>query len=200
MPVPNGALDKVLAFVDKPWKIAAVVVLATTGLIAFALWEARATLMESIIHQWIKPRLESSRFTKEMATKILNDTRADIIQLAEISLSNNLIRNVAAFRRDVPNWHPQTNPRPIFYANRDPQFVIDLIEGKPICQDLPDGNEDEKALAELAMRRRCFIAVPPVLGQMVGGLALAWREPLSAEAEAGATRELYQIAAVLASW
>jgi hypothetical protein len=198
--VPNGAIDKVFAFVDKPWKIAAVVMLATTGLITFTLWEVRATLMEAVVHQWIKPRLERARFTREIATQILNDTKADIIQLAEISLSNNLIRNIAAFRRDVPNWHPQTNPRPIFYANRDPQFVIDLIEGKPICQNLPDGNEDETTLAALGMRRRCFIAVPPVLGLLVGGVMLAWREPLSAEAEAGAARELYQIATELASW
>jgi hypothetical protein len=69
------------------------------------------------------------------------------------------------------------------------------------CRDINarDGVEDQE-LGALGLKRRCYVAVPPVLDALVGGLLIAWREPVSAEAEAGASRLLYQAASQLASW
>lgn len=197
---PLDLVDKLFGFVDRPWKIAAVVVLALGGVVAWTLWEYRGQLAEAYIGRYLVPRLESGRFTAKFAAELGAETRADLVELAEISLHKNLIRNLDGWRRGEAGWRPESNARPIFYTARDPQFLINLIEGRPICHDLPDGNEEEKALAAQGMKRRCVIAVPPVLGQLVGGLSLAWRQPLSAEAEAGAGRLLYQAAARLATW
>jgi hypothetical protein len=121
--------------------------------------------------------------------------------LAEIDARADLIKNVDGVRRGDPGWEPAKNPRPLFGALRDPVAVLELIEGKVTCRDIApqDGIEDQE-LARQGLKRRCYVAVPPVLDALVGGLEIAWAAPLSAEREAGASRLLYQAAGQLATW
>ena len=200
--VPSeGTIDTVLRFLDKPWKAIALIALAVAGVVTFALYEHRAELAEAILEGYTKPRLEKDRFTPKFASELLARTRSDLVVLTQITLSNNLAQNVDGIKRDDPGWKPDTNPRPLFYADRDPQALIALIEGRVVCRDISaqDGEED-RALAALNMRRRCSVAVPPVLDALVGGLFVAWRQPLPREAEEGVGRVLYQAASSLATW
>ena len=201
MTVPSlGAVDKILRFVDRPWKIAAVVVLALTLVLGMTLWEKRGELAEAILEHYVTPRLEPARFPK-LARLLINETGAEVVVLAEVSARTNLIKNVDGAKRGDPGWEPQKSPRPLFAVMRDPVAVVDLIEGRVSCRDIAtqDGIEDQE-LARLGLKRRCYVAVPPVLDALVGGLEIAWITPLSAEREAGAARLLYQAASQLASW
>lgn len=202
MTIPSpSTIEKVLGFVDRPWKIAAVVILAITAILGLTLWEKRAEFAEAVLEDWTNPRLKTDMFTNKFGARLMSDTRADLVVLAEISLKTNLIKDVAGFARDDPVWEPPASPRPFFYTNRDPELLIGLIEGRARCGDIDaqDG-EEEQMLARLHMQRRCYIAVPPVLNILVGGLMIAWRQPLGAEAESGAMRVMYQAATQLASW
>jgi len=197
---PLNTVDKILKFVDKPWKIVAVVIFVILGIAGWTVWENRGELFQRTFRAWVKPQMKPELFTPKFAQQLLDGTHADILVLSEISLSRNLIQNIDGFKRDTAGWRPQSNARPLFYAARDPQFLTNLLEGRPICYALIAGNEEEKALLALGMKRRCVIAVPPVLGELVGGLGLAWRQPLGPEAEAGATGLLYQAASELTDW
>jgi hypothetical protein len=195
-----STIDKILGFVDRPWKIAAVVILAATGIAGLALYEHRSELAEAVLSGWVSPRLEAGRFTK-LGRQLLDETGADVVVLASLSVRSNLIKNVDGIKRGDPGWEPQKNPRPLFADLRDPVAVVDLIEGKVTCRDIVgDDGTEERELARLGLKRRCYIAVPPVLDALVGGLEIAWHQGLSPEAEAGAQRLLYQTATQLATW
>jgi hypothetical protein len=196
-----NTVDRVLKFVDRPWKIAAVLVLTFGAVIGWTLWEKRAEIAEQVLSRYVKPRLEADRFTPKFAAELLGATRADVVILVRAHWHENFMQDIEGYRRDDPAWKPSGNPRPIFYAERDPQLLIGLIEGKPICRDVnPSDGEEERALAALGMKRRCYVAVPPLLSALLGGLMVAWRVPLAPEAEGGAQRLLYQAAAKLATW
>jgi hypothetical protein len=201
-PLPSLTLvDRIIGYVDKPWKILAVIVLAGAAVVGWTLWERRAEIAEAVLEGWVKPRLEAERFTGKFGNELLQQTRADLTVLARITLHENLIQDIDGYKRDEPAWRPPPNPRPVFYAERDPQLLVGLMEGKPICRDIiGNDGEEERLLAGLGMKRRCYVAVPPVLDALVGGLMVAWREPLGLEAESGAMRVLYQAATKLASW
>jgi hypothetical protein len=201
MTIPSlGTVEKILAFVDRPWKIAAVVILAVTGIVGFTLWEKRAEIAETVLQAWVTPQLRADRFVK-LAGPLLDYTGADLAVLAEVGIRKNLLRNIDGLRRDIPGWRPMPNPRPLFGAIRDPARLVGLLEGRSVCHDVdPQDGEEERAEAALGIRRRCYIAVPPVLDALVGILAIGWREPPSAEQEAGAVSLLYQAATQLASW
>ena len=197
----SGLIDRVLNYIDSPFKLAAVVVLAVIGLTGYFVWERRVELAEAIIEDWTNPHLKAEVFTSKFATQLMTDTRADLSVLAEVSLKTNLIKDIGGFARNDPGWIPPSNPRPLFYAARDPQLLISLIEGHPTCRDIdPTDGEEQHMLLRLNMKRRCYIAVPPLLASLAGGLMLAWQQPLGAEAEVGAMRVMYQAATKLATW
>jgi hypothetical protein len=195
-----GLIDRVLSYVDRPWKIAAVVVIAAAAIIGITLWEKRAEVAEAVLEGWVSPQLRPARFPKT-AARLLDATNADIVLLAKVSLRNNLITNLDGLRRADPAWEPVLNPRPLYGAIRDPERYLALIEGRPVCHDLdPDDGEEERAEAALGIKRRCYQAVPPVLDSLVGIVAIGWRQPPSAEAEGGAKSLLWTAASELATW
>jgi hypothetical protein len=198
--LPLTAVDKILAFVDRPWKIAAVVILVVTAVTGITLWEQRAGLAEVVLQNWVTPKLHPDRFPK-IARQLLDNTGADIAVLAEVGFRSNLLKNIDGTRRGDPAWSPVPNVRPLYGAIRDPQRFLAFVEGRAVCHDVdPSDGEEERAEAAIGIKRRCYIAVPPVLDALVGGLAIGWRQPLSAEAEAGATGLLWQAASELATW
>jgi hypothetical protein len=176
------------------------VILALAAVVGLTLYERRVELAEAILKTWVTARLDPGRFPK-IGSHLLDETGAEVVILGEVSLRNNLVKNIDGFRRGDPSWRPPKNPRPFFSPMRDPVAIVELIEGKVACRDIDarDGVEDQE-LGLLGLKRRCYVAVPPVLDALVGGLLIAWREPASAEAEAGASRLLYQAASQLASW
>jgi hypothetical protein len=195
-----GTVERLLSWIDRPWKIAAAVVLAITAIVGVTLWEKRAEIAETVLESWVSPRLHPGQFPK-LAARLLEGTGADLAVLAEVSMRANLLKNIDGIRRANPGWQPAQNPRPFYGVIRDPVRLVALLEGRPVCHDIdPQNGEEELAEAALGIRRRCYIAVPPVLDALVGILAIGWREPPSAEQEAGAVSLLYQAATQLASW
>jgi hypothetical protein len=195
-----GVVDRVLRFVDRPWKIAAVVILLVAAIVGLTLWEKRAELAEAVLQSWVKPQLLPGRFAK-ISGRLMAEVNADLVVLAAVSVRTNLITNVDGVRRADPAWQPSLNPRPLYGAIRDPVRYTAFIEARPVCHDLdPADGEEERAEAALGIKRRCYIAVPPVLDALVGILAIGWQVAPSPEAETGATSLLWQAASNLATW
>jgi hypothetical protein len=201
VPIPSLSLiDRLIGYVDRPWKIFAVACLVLTGVVGMALWENRAGLAEAVLQSWVKPTLRADRFPK-IAARLQAATGADLVLIAEVAIRTNLITNVDGLLRNNPGWQPQLTPRPLFGAIRDPQRYVQFIEGRAVCHDLDAGGADEeRAEVALGLKRRCYIAIPPVLDALVGILGIAWKAPLSPEGEAGATSLLWQAASELAVW
>jgi hypothetical protein len=176
------------------------VVLGAAAGIGLVLWENRAELAEAVLQAWVKPQLQAGRFPKA-AARLMAETNADMVALAEVSIRANLIKNLDGVRRDDPGWRPQLNPRPLYGAIRDPVRYTAFLEGRPVCHDLdPNDGEEERQEAGFGIKRRCYIAVPPVLDALVGILAIGWQVAPSPEAETGATSLLWQAASNLATW
>jgi hypothetical protein len=201
VPIPSLSLiDRLIGYVDRPWKIFAVACLVLTGVAGMALWENRAGLAEAVLQSWVKPTLRADRFPK-VSARLMNATGADIVLIADVAFRTNLITNIDGSLRDNPGWRPQLNPRPLFGAISDPVRYVSFIEGRAICHDVSaEGAEEERAEFTLGIRRRCYIAIPPVLDALVGIIGIGWKVPPSPEAEAGTKSLLWQAATELAVW
>jgi hypothetical protein len=176
------------------------VILGLTAIAGITLWEYRASVAEAILENWVKPALHPAAFPK-IAAKLMADTGAEIVVLAEVAIRSNVIKNIDGLRRNQPGWEPALNPRPLYASMRDPARYAAFIEGRPVCHDIDsNAGEEERAEAVLGIKRRCYVAVPPVLDALVGILAIGWTSRPSDEAEAGAKGLLYTAATQLASW
>lgn len=194
-----GILDRLLAFMDRPWKAVVIVVLIIIGGVGYALWEKRAEIAEIILTRTVLPRLEPQKF-QAAAAELLRQTDADAVMLIQGDLNKNMAINIAGYDREGRPWLSMTGSRPILFQDFPVSFLIRFLAGQTLCLDISDGGDEMRAEERLGIRRSCLTPIPPIENVLVGGLWAGWKVPPSHEAEAHAQVVLYQAAAKLATW
>jgi hypothetical protein len=196
----DSLIDKILGYVDAPWKILSITILAVVGVICVSVWERRAEIAEMVLHRTVLPRLEPGEFSK-VVPPLMEETGVDVAILMQTELSHNLNRIVVGILRDNPGWKPSPAPRSIF-TDGDPEAFVWLLEGATVCRDITasDPSQTAREMAAIGIKRGCIVAVPPILDVLVGALGIGWKAPLNGQAEAGAKAALRRAALKLATW
>ena len=188
-----GLLAQVFAYVDRPWKVGAVVVLLIVGGIGFIGYEHRQEFIEA----WLtpdEPELKAD-LVPQALDKLVTESDADLAQVWSVDLSANAQYFVAARRRDderpvIPN------PRrlPVITTASDAKVLVDVLNGQPACIDITAlGSPLARRLADRGMKRGCAIPIPPTGEAFVGVIYLAWLTAPDADAESvavGAARDI----------
>ena len=198
--IPAGLADRLLGYLDRPWKVVAIIALVLVGGVSYAVWEQRAAIATRILESTVVPRLEPTRFAA-IAQELLELTHADLVVLARVDIASNLHLNIDGRLAGDPAWRPRPEPRAIFRDQLTSEQIAALIEGRAICQDVP-AKDGRRIDVELGMTRRCIVAVPPIPDVFVGALGIAWRDKakLSPAIEAAAMSDLRRLAMRLATW
>lgn len=196
-----GVLDRVLTFIDKPWKAVVVLAFAIVGILGFVIYQERVRIADAVLHEPVtRPVLAVDEFTRN-ADALLRETRSDVVVLAELDLNENVARDRVGFDRDGVHWIPIEGPQPALYPSTDMQLVIRFLRNEVVCGDTAGKqNAEMQALAAAGYRRVCLVAVPPMLGASVGALTVAWKTPLSRAAEERAGIALSTAAMKFARW
>jgi hypothetical protein len=197
----SGVLDRLLTFIDRPWKVFAIAFLFVIGGFGFVLYQQRTTIVQIVLRGYVTPHLTISRFT-EIAPSLLKATGADMIELMTVDMEANLATPVASLGRDGQPWKVSPLPRSVIDISSNIATVVDFIEGQPSCANLSinDAVPQRRDEATLGIQRMCVIAVPPVMGVLVGAMFVGWKQPLEPNNEAAASQILRGEAMRLATW
>jgi hypothetical protein len=181
-----------LAYLDKPWKVVAVALLALLGAAGWVLYEKR----EILIDAWLKPasvELQEALVPAALAM-LVQETDADLVQVWMIDLDANSQRFIAGRNRDGERTGTPTPQRlPIFGGISDIRALVEFLEGRATCADLsPQGPPLVRRLVERGMRRACGVPITAPPDRFIGVIYLAWQTPGDAISETiaiGAARE-----------
>jgi hypothetical protein len=194
----DGLLAQLFAYVDRPWKVAAVIALLVVGGAGLVLYEQRDALIEA----WLTPAEPELKLALVPAAleKLVSESDADLVQIWLVDLEANAQSFVAARRRDgerpvIPN------PRrlPVITTASDAKALVDVLNGHPICIDITaSGSPLARRLADRGMRRGCAIPIPPTGEAFVGVIYLAWSAPPDSGAESVAVGAARAVARELA--
>lgn len=183
-PPPRGAvgelLDRLLAYMDRPWKAAAVIVLVIVCGAGYGLWLERETVV-----LWLRPAGRPAVLKTDVSgplDDVLNHTSADAAMVWSIDLARN-----TAFYSD---GRQRGGGSPPFAGDRlpavghasNPQALAQLLSGQPWCDGLPAaGTPFGDRLAAAGYHTLCIVPVPPEPSALVIGiLVLAWKAPPNA--------------------
>lgn len=194
-----GIIDRVLAFMDRPWRAIVVIILVIILGIGWALWDYRAQIAEAILTRTVLPRLEIARFDT-IGLALLKTTGADAVMLISGDLNKNVATNLKGFDKDGQPWLAMTGARPILFNDYPVSWLIRFLSGQVICSNIIDGGEEMRAEERLGMKRSCVAPIPPFENVLVGGLWVGWKEPPTADAEARAQYLMHDAAEKLATW
>jgi len=170
----TGIIERVLAFIDRPWKALVIIVLIVLLGGGWLLWDKRDELLEA----WLtpdKPQLKTGD-VPDALTKLATETNADLVQIWAVDLSSNSQWFVGARRHDGERpVIPSPRRLPILDHTSDVRKLVDVLEGQPVCVDLEStGTPVARRLAERGMKRGCAIPIPPSPEAFLGVIYLAW--------------------------
>ena len=190
---PTGIIDRVLRFIDAPWKAFVVVVFIVLLGAGWILHDKRNELLEV----WLTPDTPELRTgdVPDALLKLTTETNADLVQIWAVDLGTNSQWFVGARRHDGERpVIPSPRRLPIIDHASDVRRLVDVLEGHPICVDLePTGTPVTRRLAERGMRRGCAVPIPPNPESFVGVIYLAWPAATDSSNEnvaVGAAREI----------
>jgi hypothetical protein len=172
---PSSFLAQVLAYVDRPWRVVAIVVLFLVGGAGWAIYEQRQEIIES----WMTPEASTLNTDAVPAAldRLVEETGADLVQVWAVDLSANSQRFIAARRKDGERpVIPEPRRLPVIVRATDLQVLVDVINGHPACADvtLAAPSPVVHRLAERGMQRGCAIPIPPSPELFVGVIYIAW--------------------------
>jgi hypothetical protein len=199
-PSVMGIIDRLLAFMTSPWKAGAVVVLVIVCGVMYILYIERARIADAVLTGSVKAKINEEDFIDD-APRLLRDTRADLVLLVEMQLSDNLMTDRVGIDPDGNRWVPSTYPQQALLPSSSMPLLVMFLANQVICTNTAElVNEDALALSARGYVRSCLVAVPPILGVEVGGLVAAWKTPLTPAAEQRAGYALKAAAMKFATW
>jgi hypothetical protein len=172
---PSGLLGQVLAYVDRPWRVVAIVVLFLVGGAGWVAYEQRDELIEA----WLTPDASTLNTDAVPAAldRLVEETGADLVQVWAVDLSANSQRFIAARRKDGERpVIPEPRRLPVIVRATDLQVLVDVINGHPACVDVTTAAPSPVAqrLARRGMTRGCAIPIPPSPELFVGVIYITW--------------------------
>lgn len=186
-------LSSLLAYIDRPWKVAAVVVLVLVGGAAWVAYEKR----DAIIENWLTPSAPELRtaLIPDALGVLTTETSADLVQVWTIDLALNTQQFYAArLRSGERPVIPSPRRLPVITSTSDAKALVDVLNGSPICLNLTTvGTPLAERLAQRGMRRGCAVPIPPSADAIVGIIYLAWETPPDERSEnvaVGAARDI----------
>jgi hypothetical protein len=193
-----GLVAALFAYIDRPWKVAAVIVLVLVGGAAWVAYEKRDELVEA----WLTPEaaeLNTHDIPAALDT-LIEESGAELVQIWAVDLPANSQRFLGA--RNSNGERPVIpSPRrlPIIVAATDLEALVAILGGHPACVDAIERVSPLlRRLADRGMHRVCGIPIPPGDGDaFVGVIYLAWRDAPDTSAEGVAIAAAREIAGKL---
>jgi hypothetical protein len=173
----NDTLSKVLAYVDSPFKLIAVVVMAVFAFSGYIIYDHRDLIVGTYKESQKLPSINKDR-VDDVAVHLFKTTDATIVTIFKV---NPLLGNRIQYRAYTTNGRDKTNDGldvGLFTSNqKNNEDVISLMAGNIPCSEYKTA-QSEIGLwyIEKGMRYGCRISVPPDPSKFVGQITVGWEK------------------------
>jgi hypothetical protein len=173
----NDTLSKVLAYVDSPFKLIAVVVMAVFAFSGYFIYDHRELIVGTYKESQKLPSINKDR-VDDVAVHLFKTTDATIVTIFKV---NPLLGNRIQYRAYTTNGRDKTNDGldvGLFTSNqKNNEDVISLMAGNIPCGEYKTA-QSEIGLwyLEKGMRYGCRISVPPDPSKFIGQITVGWEK------------------------
>lgn len=193
----SDPLSKVLAYVDSPFKLFALILMAVLGFAGYMVYDHREIIVGTYREQQKLPEIAEER-VEDAVSHIFKTTGANVVAIFKV---NPLLGTRVQYRAYTKEGRDKLNDGldvGLFTSNQaNNQDVVSLMAGTVPC------NEYKAAQSEIGlwyiekgMVFGCRISVPPDPSKFVGQITVGWAEP---PADLERVRAMMNIAATMLS-
>jgi hypothetical protein len=193
----NSLIDKVLGYVDSPFKLFAIILMAVFAFVGYFVWQNQEFMIGAYKEQKKLPTIAEDR-VEDVAAHLFKHTGASVVAIFKV---NPIFGTRVLYRAYTKDGRDKTHEGldvGLFTTNSsNNKDVVALMAGEVPCGQYKTA-QSEIGLwyIEKGVVFGCRISVPPEQGKFVGQITVGWKEePPDVEQY----RILLQIAATMLS-
>jgi hypothetical protein len=194
---PTDALSKVLSYVDSPFKLFALLLMAVFAFSGYFVWQNQAFLFEAYKENKKLPMIAEDR-AEDVAAHLFKNTDASIIAIFKVNpLFGTRILYRAYTREGRDKTHDGLDVGLFTQSSANNRDVVALMANEIPCSEYAVA-QSEIGLwyIEKGVTFGCRISVPPEQGRFVGQITVGWaKEPTDLEK----AKSMLQIASTMLS-
>jgi hypothetical protein len=175
--VNQDAVMRVLTYIDSPFKLLVVLLLAVVGFIGHFAYVNQGVFLSVYMKQRELPKLNESRFD-DVSALLMKELKAEVVAIFAVDAMLNKRVSVRAYQREGGREAKVEGiDVGLFTSNSANNIdVIDLIASKVPC------SEYKRPQSEIGLwymykgiTYTCRISVPPEINQFIGQITLGWK-------------------------
>ena len=193
----NSVIDKVLGYVDSPFKLFAIVLMGVFAFVGYFIWQNQAFLIGAYKEQQKLPAIAEDR-VEDVAAHLFKNTDAAVVAIFKV---NPIFGTRVLYRAYTKQGREKTLEGldiGLFTSNvGNNRDVVAMMAGEIPCSHYKTA-QSEIGLwyIEKGMTYGCRVSVPPEQGKFIGQITVGWKEE---PPDVDAYRTLLQIAATMLS-
>ena len=188
-------LDRVLGYVDSPFKLFAIILMAVFAFVGYFVWQNQAFLIGAYKEQQKLPSIAEDR-VEDAAAHLFKNTDAVVVAIFKVNPMFGTRVLHRAYTKDGRDKTHEGLDVGLFTANvANNRDVVALMASEVPCGHYKTA-QSEIGLwyMEKGMTYGCRISVPPEQGKFVGQITVGWKEE---PPDVDQYRVLLQIAATM---
>lgn len=196
-PDANSTIDKVLGYVNSPFRLFAIVIMAVLTFVGYFIWQNQAFLIGAYKEQQKLPTIAEDR-VEDAATHLFKNTDAVVVAVFKVNPIFGHRVLYRAYTKQGREKDLEGLDVGLFTANvANNRDVVSMMAGEIPCNHYKTA-QSEIGLwyIEKGMTYGCRISVPPEQGKFVGQITVGWKEE---PPDVDQYRVLLQIAATMLS-
>jgi hypothetical protein len=190
-------LDRVLSYVDSPFKLFAIILMAVFVFVGYFVWQNQAFLIGAYKEQQKLPSIAEDR-VEDAAAHLFKNTEATVVAIFKVNPMFGTRVLHRAYTKDGRDKTHEGLDVGLFTSNvANNRDVVALMASEIPCGPYKTA-QSEIGLwyMEKGMTYGCRISVPPEQGKFVGQITVGWKEE---PPDVDQYRVLLQIAATMLS-
>lgn len=175
---PNSTLDKVLGYVDSPFKLFAILIMGIVAFAGYFLWQNQTFMLDAYKESKKLPEINASR-SDEASALLFKHTGATVVAIFKVNPLFNSRVLYKAYTKDGRDKSIEDIDVGLFTHNASNNAdVVKLMTNEIPCSEYRYA-QSEVGLwyIEKGVTFTCRVSVPPDSPRFVGQVTVGWTQP-----------------------
>ena len=175
---PNSTLDKVLGYVDSPFKLFAILIMGVVAFAGYFLWQNQTFMLDAYKESKKLPEINTGR-TDDASAMLFKKTGASVVAIFKVNPLFNSRVLYRAYTKDGSDKSIEDIDVGLFTQNASNNAdVVKLMTNEIPCSEYRYA-QSEVGLwyIEKGVTFTCRVSVPPDSPRFVGQITVGWAQP-----------------------
>ena len=173
-----GKIIGLIEWVDNPFKLFTVILLAFLAFAGYFAWDSRQVLLHAITTQDKMPQLAKQENLLAPARSLLKDVDGTVLLIHKANLATNSRTTVLALNADGSREKSMEGTvTSLFNASADRNgAMVAMLNGEVLCEEFNPSSKVGEWGIKQGVKFMCRGSIPPDLGKFAGYVAIGFKE------------------------